>query len=163
MASLDNTFDGDGKQTTDFGGDNNYANALAIRNNKLYVGGRSNGLMRSGAVAVYSLGTILSAPPANTVTSAKGNAIANEQNLAQKLTVKVLSNPSTTYFTLLLQSVSNSTVSIRISDASGKLIETKANVAVNSTLQLGNNYHPGVYYVVIVQGREKAVVKLIKQ
>jgi hypothetical protein len=85
-----------------------------------------------------------------------------EQNLAQKLTVKVLANPSANYFTLLLRSVSNSKVSIRISDASGKLIETKANVAVNSTLQLGNNYHPGAYYVVIVQGSEKAVIKLIK-
>jgi uncharacterized delta-60 repeat protein len=161
--SLDNTFDGDGKQITDFGGDDNYAHALAIRNNRLYVGGRSNGLMRSGAVAVYSLGTISSASSTNIVTSAKVNPIAQEQILAQKLTVKVLSNPSASYFTLLPQSVSNSTLSISISDASGRLIETKANVAVNSTLQLGNNYNPGIYYVVILLGREKAVVKLLKQ
>jgi hypothetical protein len=114
--------------------------------------------MRAGAVAVYSLGTLPSARSAITVASAKGNPIAE----VQKLTVKVLANPSANYFTLLLRSVSNSKVSIRISDASGKLIETKANIAVNSTLQLGNNYHPGAYYVVIVQGSEKAVIKLIK-
>jgi hypothetical protein len=63
----------------------------------------------------------------------------------------------------MLQSVSNGTASIRVSDASGRLIETKVNIAVNGTFQLGNNYHSGVYYVEIVQGREKAVVKLIKQ
>jgi uncharacterized delta-60 repeat protein len=158
----DDTFDEDGKQTTDFLGADNYANALAIGNNKLYVSGRFRGFMRAGAVAVYSLGTLPSARSAITVASAKANPITEEQNLAQKLTVKVLANPSANYFTLLLRSVSNSKVSIRISDASGKLIETKANVAVNSTLQLGNNYHPGAYYVVIVQGSEKAVIKLIK-
>jgi uncharacterized delta-60 repeat protein len=161
--SLDTDFDGDGKQITDFGRDNNYAHALAIRNNKLYVGGRSNGLMRLGAVAVYSLGTVLSAPPANSVTSANGSAIANEQNLAQKLKVKVLSNPSTTYFTVVIQSNSDKAVSLRMVDAVGRVVEGKGGIAANSSLRIGHSYRPGVYYAQVMQGSKMVTLKLIKQ
>jgi hypothetical protein len=160
---LDNDFDGDGMQTTDFAGDNNYAHALAIRNNKVYVGGRSSGLMRSGAVAVYSLGTILLAPTTNTVTSANRNAIANELNLTQKLTVKVLSNPSTAYFTLVIQSRSDKAVQMRVVDAVGRMVEGKFGLAATSTLRIGHTYRPGVYYAQVMQGSKIITVKLIKQ
>jgi uncharacterized membrane protein len=42
-------------------------------------------------------------------------------------------------------------------------MERKTNVAANSLLQFGANYKPGIYYVEVVQGNEKAMVKLIKQ
>jgi hypothetical protein len=45
----------------------------------------------------------------------------------------------------------------------GKLIEARTNVALNSSIQLGYSYYPGVYFVQIIQGDKKAVVKLVKQ
>jgi hypothetical protein len=119
--------------------------------------------MRLGAVAVYSLGTVLSAPPANSVTSANGSAIANEQNLAQKLKVKVLSNPSTTYFTVVIQSNSDKAVSLRMVDAVGRVVEGKGGIAANSSLRIGHSYRPGVYYAQVMQGSKMVTLKLIKQ
>ena len=72
-------------------------------------------------------------------------------------------NPFTTNFTLLLHSAYNSPATISITNAGGQLMERKTNVAANILLQFGANYKPGIYYVKVVQGTEKAMVKLIKQ
>jgi uncharacterized delta-60 repeat protein len=94
--------------------------------------------------------------------------ITTKENLAQemlltKLSVTAQPNPSPTYFTLAVQGSINNTLFIRVTDAAGRLIETKAGVAANTTLQLGHNYRPGIYYAEIIQGKERVVVKLVKQ
>jgi hypothetical protein len=48
-------------------------------------------------------------------------------------------------------------------DALGRILETKAGVPANTTLQLGHHYRPGVYYAEVVQGSERVVIKLVKQ
>ncbi len=157
---MDNSFDGDGKLTTDFNGGNDYAAAVAIRNNRIYIAGYSVAAATRGIVAAYQTGTTsLAAPPITSIAPLKV-----PQPLTQKLTVSVLPNPSTQYFTLKLQSSeSTSTVTVSITDAAGRLIEMKTNVNANSSLQLGHNYPPGIYFAQIVQGNKKEVVKLIKQ
>lgn len=52
---------------------------------------------------------------------------------------------------------------MRVSDALGKLIEIKANVAANSTMRFGSNYVPGIYYLRVMQGDKIVTVKLVKQ
>lgn len=53
--SLDNTFSGDGKLTTDFNGSHDRAYALALSGNKIYVAGETrNGLQYEFAVARYN-------------------------------------------------------------------------------------------------------------
>ena len=52
---------------------------------------------------------------------------------------------------------------VSITDAAGRLIEMKTHVNANSSLQLGYNYPPGIYFAQIVQGNKKEVVKLVKQ
>jgi hypothetical protein len=82
---------------------------------------------------------------------------------ADRLSANVYPNPTTHTFTLALQSFSSAPLTLSVRDASGRLIERKAGLSANTTLQLGLNYRPGVYYAELVQGNEKVVVKLLKQ
>jgi hypothetical protein len=77
--------------------------------------------------------------------------------------VSVLPNPSTSSFTLTIQSSSQKAVTLRMVDAVGRMVEGKAGVASNSTLRVGQNYRPGVYYAQVLQDGKMVVVKLIKQ
>jgi P pilus assembly chaperone PapD len=96
----------------------------------------------------------------NTVRETSGGVMQNAA--ATKLSVKVLPNPSSTYFTLVASSNDSKAVTLRVIDEKGRTIETKAGVAANGTLRLGHNYHPGTYYAELVQGAERVVVKLVK-
>lgn len=78
-------------------------------------------------------------------------------------TVKVMPNPTSNYFTLQLNSQSYEKLTVSVIDVSGRVIEQKADVPANSTLQLGNAYHPGIYIAHIFQGKNKVVIRLIKE
>ena len=78
-------------------------------------------------------------------------------------TVKVMPNPTSYYFTLQLNSQSYEKFKITVIDVTGRVIEQKTDVPANSTLQLGNKYHPGVYIAEILQGKNKVVLRLIKE
>lgn len=76
--------------------------------------------------------------------------------------VKVLPNPSSDYFTLKISSKHQSPVQLRITDASGRAMETRNNLNANSTIQVGHRLHPGSYFAEVIQGSERKVVQLIK-
>lgn len=73
-----------------------------------------------------------------------------------------LPNPSSTSFTLQLQSTSSAPVSILILDYTGRVIEKKDGVPPNGSLQLGIHYPVGVYQVYVLQGSGSVTLKLIK-
>ncbi len=89
---------------------------------------------------------------------------ATEENKAseEEFTVKVIGNPSTNYFTLQLQSSSQAPVQIRVTDATGRMVEAKANNNANSTVQIGHEFKPGIYYAELQQGSSRKVVQLMK-
>lgn len=78
------------------------------------------------------------------------------------LQVAVLPNPSTHYFTLKISGKNQSQVQLRITDASGKIMENRNNLNANSTVQVGHRLYPGTYFAELVQGSERKVVQLIK-
>jgi len=91
---------------------------------------------------------------------------ADPQVTEQKVspfTVKVMPNPTSYYFTLQLKSISNEKFKITVVDITGRMVEQKADVQANSTLQLGSSYHPGVYLAEIQQGKNKVILRLIKE
>jgi uncharacterized delta-60 repeat protein len=92
----------------------------------------------------------------NTKDKTEGNKILNE------LVVSVMPNPSQQDFNLIITSKSNQLLSLVILDASGRIIETKRNIAPNTTLSFGREYKAGYYQAQIQQGHKKATVKLIK-
>ena len=90
------------------------------------------------------------------------NGNLGTQETVNVLRIKVMPNPSTTYFTLAIKSSKEDKVKLRVTDLLGRVIEVKPDIIPNGTIQLGSNYFPGTYIVEIIQGNEKRVVKLFK-
>jgi hypothetical protein len=78
------------------------------------------------------------------------------------LKVTVMPNPSTTYFTLKLESKYETPVNLRVMDGAGRVIDARSKLGANSTLQIGHNYSSGTYYAELIQGNTRKVVQLIK-
>jgi hypothetical protein len=83
--------------------------------------------------------------------------------LKGSLSVKALPNPSRTYFTLQLTSSLDQPASIRVVDGFGRITEVKGGITANGTYSFGHHYRPGVYVAEVLQGGQKATVKLVKQ
>jgi hypothetical protein len=97
---------------------------------------------------------------ANPVTRANN---MQGQEAIGKLSVNAYPNPSGGLFTLQLQSAGTEPLTMYVTDVSGRIIETRTNIVANGSLQLGSLYHPGVYYVQVVQGSDKVMLNLVKQ
>lgn len=90
----------------------------------------------------------------------KNNVVKGEQT--SKLAITAFPNPSHGSFDLQIGGNGLAEkVTLRISDAVGRTVEIKS-IAAGSTLRLGKRYLPGVYVAEVVQGREKATLKLVK-
>jgi hypothetical protein len=74
----------------------------------------------------------------------------------------VAPNPSTTYFSLKLLSVSAKPAYLQVTDAVGRVVEQRSKIQRNTVFTLGEAYRPGVYYVQLVQDGKKLTVKLLK-
>jgi hypothetical protein len=113
-----------------------------------------------------------SAPPAPvsmiTGTQAKETVATSETvsakttNTEEELKVTVMPNPSTTYFTLKLESKYETPVNLRVMDGTGRVVDARSKLGANSTLQIGHNYSSGTYYAELIQGNTRKVVQLIK-
>jgi uncharacterized lipoprotein YddW (UPF0748 family) len=78
------------------------------------------------------------------------------------LAVTAVPNPTMHQFALLMISKDPQPISIRVLNNSGQFVESRDNIAPNSTLRIGANYVPGIYYVEILQGTKRQILKLIK-
>lgn len=87
---------------------------------------------------------------------------ADELTETGKLTVKAMPNPASYFFTLGLQSLSNEKIALTVTDIAGRVIEQRTDIPANSTIHLGNNYHPGVYIAQFMQDGDKVTLQLIK-
>jgi len=82
---------------------------------------------------------------------------------ADNLLVTARPNPSSNYFTLNIRSNSLHPVTVRILDVLGRVVSVKPNVSSNSTLYIGHQYIPGVYFVQVLQEKKIVTLQLIKQ
>lgn len=78
------------------------------------------------------------------------------------LKVQVMPNPSRNYFTLKIESASASPVMLRVTDVLGRVVDAKSQISPNSTVQIGQNYQSGTYYLQVMQGNRKKLIQLIK-
>jgi hypothetical protein len=78
--------------------------------------------------------------------------------------IKASPNPTTSYFNVKLESDNISQpISMNVVDVTGKLIEMRKNLVAGQTFQLGAAYRPGMYFVELLQGDRRRIVKLVKQ
>lgn len=106
-------------------------------------------------------------PPVYTSTSASvvtGDAerLEVKEDVIAALTVKAMPNPSSGQFTLITKSNSVELLDIKVTDETGRLVERKTRLVANNTLYLGYKYLPGIYFVEVLQGKQKQILKLIK-
>gem|GEM_PF-513094 len=80
----------------------------------------------------------------------------------EELKVTVMPNPTRTYFTIKLESKYDAPVTLRVVDAVGRVIESRAKMGSNSTIQVGHNFLAGNYFAEFVQGNRRKTIQLIK-
>jgi len=78
-----------------------------------------------------------------------------------KLDLKVMPNPSKTYFTLYVRSNSDKPAILQVFDLYGRVKEVRS-FYPDATIRLGDNYRPGVYFVKITQGNVEIYTALVK-
>jgi hypothetical protein len=100
---------------------------------------------------------------ANKPAAPTEDASTREDNVMATLQARAFPNPSTTYFTLIIQSNSDKAVQLRVVDAVGRIVEGKNGLASTSTHRIGHSYRPGVYFAQVMQGGKMVTVKLVKQ
>ncbi len=88
--------------------------------------------------------------------------VAEVKSTEEDLKVTVMPNPTTTYFTLKLESKYETPVNMRVMDASGRVVDARSKIGSNSTIQIGHNYSSGTYYAEMIQGNKRKVIQLIK-
>ena len=73
-------------------------------------------------------------------------------------------NPSNSYFNLTVKSSNtNEPVLVRVMDELGRMIEQKENVMPGSTIRFGEKYIQGMYFIMVVQDKNRKTIKLVKQ
>jgi hypothetical protein len=100
-------------------------------------------------------------PAVNTTASVVASTRVDEVDLAGKLKMTALPNPSSTTFSIVLHG-NKEMVDLRVMDVLGRLVEARSKMAAGSVIKLGHNYKPGTYYVEILQNGQRAVLKLVK-
>lgn len=93
----------------------------------------------------------------NTMTK-EGASVTTEAELK----ITVMPNPTTTYFTLKFESKYSTPVSMRVMDASGRIVDVKSGINANSTIQVGATYTRGSYFAEFTQGGIRKVIQLLK-
>ena len=76
--------------------------------------------------------------------------------------VKTMPNPSADNFNMIINSNDANPVTIRVTDISGRLIETHEKVTSTGVLRLGQTWNCGIYFAEVVQGDQRKVIKMIK-
>ena len=89
------------------------------------------------------------------------SSFEKETTQRAQLAITVMPNPSAKNFTLNVPGDSNSELTLRVMDVSGRIIEVKK-MTTGQTIRIGDNYRSGMYFVEVLQGNERKIVKLVK-
>lgn len=81
----------------------------------------------------------------------------------KELTVGVAPNPSNSYFRISIENGhTTEKAQLKVYDAKGRLVENRSNSTLNTVIELGRDYRPGVYMVEVRLSNERKQLKLIK-
>ena len=106
--------------------------------------------------------TIVTNTGVSSSSIAKETETVNTAGTEEDLKVTAMPNPSTTFFTLKIESRYQTPVELRVMDGRGRVVDAKSKIGANSTIQIGHNYSSGTYYAELIQGTQRKVVQLIK-
>jgi hypothetical protein len=109
--------------------------------------------------------TVWTLAPDTVVTVTRVLTSTSEKEISNaKFTVNVMPNPTSYSFSVSVQSeYENEKIILRVIDVSGKLVDLKGELMKGKVYIIGENYMPGVYFIEVIQGTNRKVIKLIKQ
>jgi hypothetical protein len=82
--------------------------------------------------------------------------------IAKTLNIKSIPNPTDNYFSLVIKSSNSSEqISLRIFDQYGKTVEQRT-VKAGQVVQVGSSYHAGIYFAEAMQGKNRAMLRLVR-
>ena len=99
---------------------------------------------------------------ASPVTYNKATGKTVNEAPGMSLQLSALPNPATAYFTLRIISNNTKRVQLRIVDEVGRVVEVHRGIAGNTSVLVGHNYKPGVYYAQAIQEGKQVSLKLVK-
>jgi hypothetical protein len=106
-------------------------------------------------------GSATSTGSTSTSLSTVSSVDANTAMVYDRFEVRVLGNPSTSYFRVQVISNTSDPVEIKIFDMTGRQVRQYRG-AVGETFKIGHNLLQAAYLMQVLQGRNKSVTKLIK-
>ena len=83
-------------------------------------------------------------------------------SVSDRFEAKVMPNPTTTVFNLVIRGKDASPVTVRVTDVYGNVIQVNQKIGSSATLRLGDRWTNGTYFVEVIQGNERKLLKLIK-
>ncbi|HEX5152294.1 MAG TPA: LamG-like jellyroll fold domain-containing protein [Parafilimonas sp.] len=106
--------------------------------------------------------SVIISTSATSIVTNEGIA-SSDLKLPGKFEVTAMPNPSYTYFNLNVKSPEKiEKLSISVMDIAGRVVESKTDISVGESIQLGKQYKAGTYLVEIRQGQNIKVLKLVK-
>ena len=99
-------------------------------------------------------------------TQATGIISANTpalEKISKGLQVTTSPNPSSHTFRLNITSDNNEKISVQVTDALGRVVETRNAVTPDQPLVIGARYQPAIYFVHVRQGKKITTIRLVKQ
>jgi trimeric autotransporter adhesin len=110
---------------------------------------------------VYVDGGCLSAPrPTRTTVT---NNQLDQQAVTSTFDLKASPNPTKSTFTLKVGSdLAAESINLRIYDLNGKVVHMQKGLVSGQTLNVGQEFTPGVYFAELTQGSRRKLVRLMK-
>lgn len=96
------------------------------------------------------------------ITAASQDAPIEPQVTAKGFTIKTFPNPSNSYFTLTVNSLTTEKVQVKVFDLVGREV-FNANGSSNETFKFGEHFSKGNYLVRVIQADKQATAKVTKQ
>ncbi len=96
----------------------------------------------------------------NTLKAPSPQFILEEKN--DPLSVRLQPNPFFNNFTLNINGRHGSLADVIVYTISGQIVEELKQVSVDQSIELGKMYEKGIYIIEVIQGGERAVVRVIK-
>ncbi len=87
--------------------------------------------------------------------------IVDEIFTSKNFEVKVQPNPTTNHFTMIVTTSNAEKIQLRVTDILGRIREER--IIESGRVQLGDGWNVGVYFLEIIQGEVRTVVRLVKQ
>ena len=121
--------------------------------------------VNSGSITCSTIPTRPTAEPLitkQTIADKLGDLATDILPEVKDLDAQVMPNPSSTFFNLAIRGSNESPVTIKVMDIFGRVIERHDRIAANTVLKVGNKWTNGSYYVEVVQGNQRKIIKIIK-